>query len=51
MQERFSGALQDLQASLNKGKESDMPVELDMSEIDQKFKDRANRKDSGKGSR
>lgn len=26
-------------------------VELDMSEIDQKFKDRANGKDSGKGSR
>ena len=51
VQERFSGALQDLQTSLSKGKDLDMPVELDMSEIDQKFKDRANGKDSGKGSR
>lgn len=32
-------------------KDSDMPVELDMSEIDKKFKDRANGKDTGKGSR
>ena len=51
VQERFSGALQDLQTSLSKGKDLDMPVELDMSEIDQKFKDRANGKDTGKGSR
>lgn len=51
VQERFSGALLDLQASLNKGKDSEIPVELDMSEIDKKFKDRANGKDTGKGSR
>ena len=51
VQERFSGALQDLQDSLNKGKDSDIPLELDMSEIDQKFKDRANGKYTGKGSR
>lgn len=33
------------------GKDSEMPVELDMSEINQKFKDRANGKNTGKGSR
>ncbi len=35
----------------SKDSDKDMPVELDMSEIDQKFKDRANGKDTGKGSR
>lgn len=37
--------------SVADGQNEDMPVELDMSEIDKKFKDRVNGKVTGKGSR